>query len=149
RRRLRQRLVESPAGFRAELPDDGLDVLSRERTELARQLDENFGVGVEGRAEGVLAYGPASGGGRPTDVDFPGSGSAKQAALLLLDELNAAPPPLDAAVMIGSNAVPALLVSWARVDTVLGDLASRHRAAWKGGYADSPDLLRTEVADLL
>ncbi len=90
RRRLRQRLVENPAVFRAELPDDELDVLSRERSELARHLDENFGLVLEVRAEGALAYDPASEAGGLTDIDFPGGGSTKQAALLLLDELNAA-----------------------------------------------------------
>jgi uncharacterized protein (TIGR02678 family) len=149
RRRLRQRLVESPAVFRAELPDDELDVLSRERTELARHLDENFGLVLEVRAEGALAYDPASGGGGLTDMDFPGSGSAKQAALLLLDELSAATPPPDATVVIGGRAVPALLVPWARVDVVLGELATRYRAAWKGDYAESPDILRAEVIELL
>jgi len=149
RRRLRQRLVESPAVFRAELPDDELDVLSRERTELARHLDENFGLVLEVRAEGALAYDPASGTGGLTDVDFPGSGSAKQAALLLLDELSAATPPPDSTVTIDGHAVPALLVPWARVGTALGELASRHRAAWKGDYAESPDILRAEVVGLL
>ena len=61
RRRLRRRLVENPAVFRAELPDDELDVLSRERNELARHLDENFGLVLEVRAEGVLAYDPSAG----------------------------------------------------------------------------------------
>src|SRR5205823_935666 len=84
------RLVENPALFRAELPDDELDVLSRERHELARQLDENFGVVLEVRAEGVLAYDPS---GTLTDLDFPGAGRAKQAALLLLDELATALAP--------------------------------------------------------
>jgi uncharacterized protein (TIGR02678 family) len=149
RRRLRQRLVENPAVFRAELPDDELDVLSRERTELARHLDENFGLVLEVRAEGALAYDPASGAGGLTDLDFPGSGSAKQAALLLLDELSAATPPPDSTVVISGRAVPALLVPWARVGTVLGELASRYRAAWKGDYAESPDTLRTEVVELL
>jgi uncharacterized protein (TIGR02678 family) len=149
RRRLRQRLVESPAVFRVELPDDELDVLSRERTELARHLDENFGLVLEVRAEGALAYDPASGVGGLTDVDFPGSGSAKQAALLLLDELSAAALPPDSTVVIGGRAVPAFLVPWARVGTVLGELANRYRDAWKGEYAESPDILRTEVVELL
>jgi uncharacterized protein (TIGR02678 family) len=149
RRRLRQRLAESPAVFRAELPDDELDVLSRERSELARHLDENFGLVLEVRAEGALAYDPAGGAGGLTDVDFPGSGSARQAALLLLDELSSAAPPADATVVISGRAVPALLVPWTRVDAVLGELASRYRAAWKGDYAESPDILRTEVVDLL
>lgn len=149
RRRLRQRLVESPAVFRAELPDDELDVLSRERTELARHLDENFGLVLEVRAEGALAYDPASGAGGLTDVDFPGSGSTRQAALLLLDELSATTPPPDSTVVIDGRAVPAFLAPWARVGTVLGELANRHRAAWKGDYAESPDILRTEVVELL
>jgi uncharacterized protein (TIGR02678 family) len=149
RRRLRQRLVESPAVFRAELPDDELDVLSRERTELARHLDENFGLVLEVRAEGALAYDPVSGGGGLTDVDFPGSGSAKQAALLLLDELSSAPASPDSTVVIGGHAVPALLIPWARVGTVLGELANRHQAAWKGDYVGSPDILRREVVELL
>ncbi len=32
---------------------------------------------------------------------------------------------------------------------VLGELANRYRAAWKGAYAESPDILRTEVVELL
>jgi uncharacterized protein (TIGR02678 family) len=149
RRRLRQRLVESPAVFRAELPEDELDVLSRERTELARQLDENFGLVLEVRAEGALAYDPASGTSGLTDLDFPGTGSAKQAALLLLDELTMTAPPPESLVVTGGRAVPAFLVPWDRVDAVLGELAARYKNVWKGAYAESPDVLRTEVVDLL
>jgi hypothetical protein len=82
-------------------------------------------------------------------VDFPGSGSAKQAALLLLDQLSSEIPAPDGTVVIGGHAVPAFLVSWARVDTVLGELASRHQAAWKDSYSGSPDILRAEVVELL
>jgi uncharacterized protein (TIGR02678 family) len=149
RRRLRQRLVENPAVFRAELPDDELDVLSRERSELARHLDENFGLVLEVRAEGVLAYDPASEAGGLTDVDFPGSGSTKQAALLLLDELNAAAPPPGGTVVIGGRTLPAFLVPWTRVDAVLGDLVTRHSNIWKAAYRESPDIARTEVVELL
>jgi uncharacterized protein (TIGR02678 family) len=149
RRRLRQRLAESPAVFRAELPEDELDVLSRERSELARHLDENFGLILEVRAEGALAYDPASGSGGLTDLDFPGTGSAKQAALLLLDELTAAAPPPDSTVVVGGRPLPAIFVPWPRVDAALGELATRHRGAWKDAYKQSPDILRTEVVDLL
>lgn len=149
RRRLRQRLVENPAVFRAQLPDDELDVLSRERTELARHLDENFGLVLEVRAEGALAYDPASGIGGLTDIDFPGGGSTKQAALLLLDEVTAEATPPESTVVIGGRAVPALLVPWTRVDSVLGDLAPKHQKAWKTAYRESPDILRAEVVELL
>ena len=147
RRRLRQRLVENPAVFRAELPDDELDVLSRERNELARHLDENFGLVLEVRAEGALAYDPP---GALTDLDFPGSGSAKQAALLLLDELTAAlQPSADSAVVAGDIRLPGALAPWPQVDQALGGLVDRYRAVWKGAYGESLDTLRTDVTGLL
>ena len=61
-----QRLAESPAVFRAELPDDELDVLSRERTELARHLDENFGLVPEVRGERRHTTQPAGPAASPT-----------------------------------------------------------------------------------
>jgi uncharacterized protein (TIGR02678 family) len=147
RRRLRQRLVESPAVFRAELPDDELDVLSRERNELARQLDENFGLVLEVRAEGVLAYDPS---GALTDLDFPGSGSAKQAALLLLDELaSAIQPSGESTVLVDGVQLPGVFAPWPQVDTVLGGLAARYRAAWKNVYGESLSTLRTDIVGLL
>lgn len=143
RRRLRQRLVENPALFRAELPEDELDVLSRERHELARQLDENFGLVLEVRAEGVLAYDPS---GTLTDLEFPGSGRVKQAALLLLDELAAAlAPSSESLVLIDGQPRPGILASWPQVENVLAGLAIRYPRVWQ----DDPDGLRTEVVDLL
>jgi len=143
RRRLRQRLVENPALFRAELPDDELDVLSRERHELARQLDENFGLVLEVRAEGVLAYDPS---GTLTDLDFPGAGRAKQAALLLLDELaTALAPSGESLVMVDGRPLPGVLAPWPQVDAALAELAARYPRVWP----DDPDALRTEVTDLL
>ena len=149
RKRLRRRLVENPALFRAELPGDELDVLSRERNELARQLDENFGLVLEVRAEGVLAYDPS---GTLTDLDFPGSGSAKQAALLLLDELTAAAPgrpTAESTVQVNETTLPGSLVPWPRVDKALTSLLDRYRSAWKGVYGQSLDVLRGDVVGLL
>ena len=143
RRRLRQRLVENPALFRAELPEDELDVLSRERHELARQLDENFGLVLEVRAEGVLAYDPL---GTLTDLAFPGAGRAKQAALLLLDELaTALAPSVESLIMVDGRPLPGVLAPWPQVAAVLGELAVRYPRVWQ----DDADALRTEVVDLL
>jgi len=143
RRRLRQRLVENPALFRAELPDDELDVLSRERHELARQLDENFGLMLEVRAEGVLAYDPS---GTLTDVGFPGPGRVKQAALLLLDELaTALAPSGESVVRLDGEPRPGALAPWPQVDAVLSALAVRYQKVWPDDLA----ALRTEVAELL
>jgi uncharacterized protein (TIGR02678 family) len=147
RRRLRRRLVENPALFRADLPGDELDVLSRERNEVARQLDENFGLVLEVRAEGVLAYDPS---GTLTDLDFPGSGSAKQAALLLLDELvTAMRPAAESAVLVDGTLLPGTLAPWPRVDEALTSLLARYRSAWKGAYGQSLDVLRGDVVGLL
>jgi uncharacterized protein (TIGR02678 family) len=147
RRRLRRRLAESPALFRAELPPDELDVLSRERHDLAKHLDENFGLVLEVRAEGALAYDPAGG---LTDVEFPGSGSAKQAALLLLDELVAAlRPSVDSTVTIGEQALPGVMAPWAQVDAVLAGLTVRYRAMWKNAYVESVETLRADAVELL
>jgi uncharacterized protein (TIGR02678 family) len=147
RRRLRRRLVESPAVFRADLPDDELDVLSRERTELARHLDENFGLVLEVRAEGALAYDPT---GTLTDVDFPGAGSAKQAALLLLDELVIALAPApESTVIVDGMVLPAVLAPWQQVDAVLTNLTARYRSAWRGAYVESLNTLRTDAVNVL
>jgi len=122
-------------------------VLSRERNELARHIDENFGLVLEVRAEGVLAYDPS---GALTDLDFPGSGSAKQAALLLLDELTTAlQPSAESAVRLDGGQLPGALAPWPQVDAVLGDLAARYRNVWKGAYGESLDALRGDVVDLL
>jgi uncharacterized protein (TIGR02678 family) len=149
RRRLRRRLVENPALFRAELPEDELEVLSRDRNDVARQLDENFGLVLEVRAEGVLAYDPS---GTLTDLDFPGSGSAKQAALLLLDELTAAAPgrpTAESVVLVDGAELPGSLAPWPLVDQALTSLLARYRTAWKSAYAQSMDTLRGDVVGLL
>lgn len=147
RRRLRRRLVESPALFRAELPADEVDVLSRERHDLAKQLDENFGLVLEVRAEGALAYDRDCG---LTDVDFPGSGSAKQAALLLLDELVVAlRPTAESTVTILDQVLPGVMAPWSQVDAVLAGLIARYRTMWKNAYVESGDVLRADAVELL
>lgn len=147
RRRLRRRLVESPAVFRAELPPDELDVLSRERHDLAKHLDENFGLVLEVRAEGALAYDAS---GALTDIDFPGSGSAKQAALLLLDELVVVLQPTpESTVTIGEQVLPGVVAPWSQVDAVLADLTTRYRAMWKNVYVESGGALRADAVALL
>jgi uncharacterized protein (TIGR02678 family) len=147
RRRLRRRLVENPVVFRVDLDEDERDALSRERSELTRQLEENFGLTLEVRAEGALAYDAT---GQLTDVEFPGAGSCKQAALLLLDELvTALRPAPESTVPVGGTAYPGILAGWVEVDRILGELVARHRRAWRSAYVDSPDQLRADVVALL
>ncbi|MCX2941229.1 TIGR02678 family protein [Mycobacterium pinniadriaticum] len=136
RRRLRRRLVEDPVVDRRNLSAGELDVLSRERTEVTRQLEENFGLTVEVRAEGVLAYDAQ---GSLTDIEFPGSGSLKQAALLLLGTL------IGRAESNSAN----LYVAWDELDSVLQQLVAAHGRSWKADYADGTSTLRRDVVALL
>jgi uncharacterized protein (TIGR02678 family) len=134
---LRRKFVENPLVRREELTDGERDVLSRERSELTRVLAETFGLALEVRAEGALAYDSA---GDLTDVGFPGNGRIKQAALLLVGEL------------IGRSATEAtgsLAADWGEVDAVLADLAARHARAWGEALADDIGGLRDDVVLLL
>jgi uncharacterized protein (TIGR02678 family) len=133
---LRRRLVEDPVVLRRHLSADELDVLSRERTEITRQLDENFGLTLEVRAEGALAY---DADGALTDIEFPGSGSLKQASLLLIGEI------VDRTV----DDSTALHATWPIVDAILGQLVARHSRTWKSDYTDSVATLRGDVVGLL
>ncbi len=146
RRRLRRRLVENPVVLRAELSADELDALSRERSDLTRQLEENFGLTLEVRAEGALAYDAT---GWLSDLEFPGPGSLRHAALLLLDELVvAAAPSPDSSVEIDGAEVPGVLAPWPLVERVLAGLIAEHARAWKSAYAEV-EALRTDVVALL
>jgi uncharacterized protein (TIGR02678 family) len=136
RRHLRRRLVEDPVVLRRHLSADELDVLSRERTEITRQLDDNFGLTLEVRAEGALAY---DADGSLTDIEFPGGGSLKQACLLLIGEI------VDRTV----DDSTAMLVTWPIVDAILGELVDRYSRAWKSDYTDSVATLRDDVVGLL
>ena len=148
RRSLRRKLVENPLVRREDLTDAERDVLSRERSELTRVLGENFGLTVEVRAEGALAYDST---GSLTDVAFPGSGTVKQAALLLLAELIDLRQPTagTTAGLDDGRTVPGGGVSWDEVDGALARLSARHRRAWGATLVDQPDRLREEVITLL
>jgi len=148
RRSLRRKLVENPVVRREDLTDAERDVLSRERSELTRVLGENFGLMVEVRAEGALAYDST---GSVTDVAFPGSGTVKQAALLLLAMLIDLYQPAagTTAVLDDGHVVPGIATAWDDVDRALATLSAQHRRAWGATRVDQPDRLREEVVTLL
>ncbi len=148
RRSLRRKLVENPLVRREDLTDAERDVLSRERSELTRVLAENFGLTLEVRAEGALAYDST---GSLTDVAFPGSGTIKQAALLLLAELVDPRQPTagTVAVLDDGRTVPGTAATWDEVDTALARLSTQHRRAWGTALVDQPDRLHDEVVTVL
>jgi uncharacterized protein (TIGR02678 family) len=148
RRSLRRKLVENPLVRREELTDAERDVLSRERTELTRLLVENFGLTLEVRAEGTLAYDST---GSLTDVAFPGSGTVKQAGLLLLAELIELRQPTAGtiATLDDGRVVPGTVVDRSEVDAALARLSERYRRSWGTALVEQPDRLRDEVIAVL
>lgn len=136
-RRLYRRLVENPFVARTDLDAEALDVLVRDRAELTRLLDEDFGLVLEIRTEGALAYDPD---GELTDVPFPGAGTLEQAALLLVSELTDrydTEPGAD------------LHVDTDALDAVLEELAATHARTWRRDYVRDVPLLRRDVVSLL
>ena len=136
-RRRYRRLVEDPFVARDALDDESATILARDRHELARMLEDDFGLVLEVRAEGALAYDPA---GVLTDEAFPGSGTLKHACLLLLAELTE---------RFGNSAAATLHVDVHTLDSVLADLAAARSRTWKSIYVRDLALLRRDVVALL
>ncbi|WP_420754102.1 DUF2398 family protein, partial [Rhodococcus sp. O3] len=135
--RLYRRLVEDPVVARDDLAPDELDELHRDRVELAHRLDEDFGLTLEVRTEGALAY---DADGTLTDLSFPGPGTLKQAALLLISSLIEEHEPTPGADLV---------ISAAAVDAAIAGLVSTHARDWRARYVRDPDTLRREITDLL
>lgn len=148
RRSLRRKLIENPLVRREDLTDAEQDVLSRERTEQSRILEEYFGLTLEVRLEGALAYDSSS---ATTDITFPGTGSVKQAALLLLAELTDRLEPESGTVAATGDGrtVPGAAASLALVDEALGTLTERHAKAWGSDAGDKPEAFRDSVLGVL
>ncbi|MFE5731621.1 TIGR02678 family protein [Streptomyces sp. NPDC056528] len=147
RRSLRRKLVENPLVRREDLPADERDVLSRERSELTRLLEEHFGLTLEVRAEGAVAYDVE---GTLSDVEFPGPGTVRQAALLLADALTDLGRPASGNKATGNTpAVQGLLTPWHVVDEELAHLVSRYAKAWSAAYVADLARLRGDVVALL
>lgn len=136
-RRLYRRLVEDPFVSRDDLDEEMYGVLVRDRHAIAARLDEDFGLVLEVRTEGALAYDPD---GALTDEPFPGSGTVKQAALLLISELTARYGPEPGAAMH---------VDTATLDGILTEYAAAHARTWRSAYVRDVALLRREVVSLL
>lgn len=146
RRRLRRLLAEHPVVPRAALDADLADVLSRERRAVGEQLDEHFGLVLEARAEGVLAHDPDA---TLSDLTFPGTGTVRQAALLLVEQLvlDHMPDP-DVRDATGAHP-PDVPVSWAAVEEALAALLARYGRGWERRLREDPRALQAEVLDLL
>lgn len=136
RHAVRRRLVETPVVYVDELTDEERDWLRHNQRREQRIFEDFLGLDAEIRAEGVALIDPR---GELSDIDFPGSGTVRWAALLLLERL----------VQHLTRDGHAAAIPDGLIDTVLGELVNRHRRAWAAEYADSPELLRHAAIDLL
>lgn len=147
RRSLRRKLVENPVVRRADLTAAEADVLSRERRELTRVLDEAFGLTVEVRAEGALAFDPDE---VLSDIAFPGIGTVPHAALLLI---NALADCLDASAgttaWIDGREVPGALAPWPMVGENIELLVEQYGSAFARAYTADSAVLQDDVVRLL
>jgi uncharacterized protein (TIGR02678 family) len=147
RRSLRRKLVENPIVRREDMTDAERDVLSRERRELTRLLEENFGLFLEVRAEGALAYDTSA---DITDIAFPGNGAVKQASLLLLSDLIGLlePEAGQTAVLDDGRIMLGVKATSEQVRDALAELAAAHGKAW-GAFVENPERMRSDVIALL
>ncbi|GAA4286070.1 TIGR02678 family protein [Georgenia daeguensis] len=143
RRALRRRLVENPLVRREDLSAEEQHVLSRERADLGRTLAEHFGLTLEVRQEGALAYDVD---GELTDIAFPGQGTVAHVALLLVnalvDDLDGGPGVL---AEIDGRTVPGLLAPWAAVSDAVDLLVEQYGNTFAEAFANDPRHLQEEV----
>jgi uncharacterized protein (TIGR02678 family) len=81
---VRRRLVESPVLSTDKLTDEQAEWWRRGRNREREWFRERLGLDLELRAEGAVAVDPE---GELTDLEFPGVGSARRIALLVLERL--------------------------------------------------------------
>jgi uncharacterized protein (TIGR02678 family) len=121
---VRRRLVESPVLSADSLTEEQAEWWRRGRNREREWFADRIGLDLELRAEGAVAIDPA---GELTDVDFPGGGSARQLALLVLEAL-ASRLRAEARQSEPSGRI------WLRVDlTLVAETAEAVLAEWGAG----------------
>lgn len=137
---VRRALVESPVLSVEDLTPDQAEWWSRNRRREAEWFREHVGLELELRAEGGLAVDPDE---ALTDVAFPGTGSARHAALLVLEVLVC--EVRDQAREDGRTWCP---LPPDALEKAVGAVAAEHGRGLRKAYADL-DLLRADVVEIL
>lgn len=140
---VRRALLESPVLSVGDLTDDQAEWWSRNRAREAEWFREHAGLELELRAEGALAVDPDD---ELTDVAFPGTGSARHAALLALEHLVRA--EREAARAADLPARTWRTVSETAFSRAVDAVVAEHGRGLKKAY-DDVALLRADVADVL
>ncbi|MFC5663279.1 DUF2398 family protein [Kitasatospora misakiensis] len=140
---VRRRLAETPVVLAADLPEDQRAWLRDHGRTGPAALADFLGLESELRAEGVALLDPAE---ELTDLALPGTDTAAQAALLLVERLVEEVRPLP-----GETTGPDVPVPDALIDGVLGDIADEYGlpAGWHRGYLADRTALRRDALDLL
>jgi uncharacterized protein (TIGR02678 family) len=138
RHSVRRKIVESPVVMLSDLTEPEAAWLRQNQRREAQILDENLGLRLEIRAEGVAAFDPDD---ELSDVRFPREGTLGQAALLTVAHLAAGLAPCGFAAEVP---VPAGML-----EAVAAGLVAEHASRWSKEYTDTPDRLCGEVCDLL
>lgn len=136
---VRRRLLESPVMTTGALTEEQAEWWRRNRNREQERLGELFGVQLELRAEGALVIDPED---ELSDVTFPGKGTAKQFALLLVERL--ARWCAERGAGGPWHRVPAEVVA-CELDT----LASEYRTSLNKVHRETPHALHDDVLRVL
>jgi uncharacterized protein (TIGR02678 family) len=141
---IRRQLLESPVLSLTDMTDDQQEWWSRNRNREREWFRDRFGLDLELRAEGAAAIDPEE---ELTDIDFPGPGSARHVALLLLERLvdSARPAALDAPT---SSRIWRRLAA-ADVDAALADVHAEYSGPLRRAYKEDPVLLQHDALEVL
>jgi uncharacterized protein (TIGR02678 family) len=133
----RRRLVESPLLDVSELDEQQRDWWSKNRVRERDWYADRLGLALELRAEGALAIDPDE---ELTDTPFPGPGSARHVALLVLEQ-----------VVQAARATPAARVQVPApvVDQAFLHVTATHPVAVSTAYREDQAGLRAAVTEVL
>ena len=140
---VRRRLLESPVLSVTDLTDEQAEWWSKNRHREADWFRDRFGLELELRAEGAIAVDPQE---TLSDQAFPAAGSARHAALLVLEHL-----VRDVREQARSAGV-ADRVAWpltdAQVTAAVRAVVAEHGRGFRKAYAD-PAALEPDVVEIL
>ncbi|MQA97228.1 MAG: TIGR02678 family protein [Streptosporangiales bacterium] len=147
RHRVRRLLVETPVVYLDDLTVEERHWLRTNQRREADRLETFCGLEAEIRAEGIAMLDPED---DLSDVEFPGNGTLKWAALLLVERFATELRPEGA----GHRAAGAALVIGVPIpdglaERILAELVQSHGRGWSERYTADIALFTREVLDLL
>lgn len=144
---VRRRIVETPVVYLDDLDETERAWLRRNQRREQLNFHEILGADLEIRAEGVALVRDQD---DFSDIDFPGTGTVAQAALLLVERLLETERPEQAGhPATGGTLVIGVAVPTERLGAILTDLAAEYASAWAKSYVTDVSTLRADVCRLL